>query len=155
MVPGPAVRAAAPIPAAGGAETGPTTPQPVPAHVAPVRRRRRRRLTWLWVLLVVLVAIGGGVLAFVLVSDDGGSGSGSGAGASSAAATTTATITSAASFDPQGDGVESPELVGNAYDGDATTSWSTEQYDRNFPDGDKRGVGVALVARRTRKTWRR
>jgi hypothetical protein len=144
IAPGGSAAVRRPTPAAGGGGTGPTSPQPVPAPATPVHRRRRRRLTWLWVLLVALLAIGGGVLAFVLVHDDGGSGSGSGAGASLATATKTATITSAASFDPQGDGVESPELVGNAYDGDPTTSWSTEQYDRNFPDGDKHGVGLVL-----------
>ena len=131
------------------AHTGPTHPQPLPAPVAtaPTRRRRRRRLTWLWVLLVVLVAIAGGVAAFLLVNDSSGSGSGGG---------------NERRRGPVGDerdhhrgprrstrsatARESPDLVGNAIDGDPTTAWSTEQYD-NFPDGPKTGVGLAFVAR--------
>jgi serine/threonine-protein kinase len=138
---------AVPRPVAGPrGDAGATRPQPVVAPVTPITpvHSRRRRLTWLWVLLVVLVAIGGGVLAFVLVSDDSGSGSGSGAGASSAPAAKNATITAAKSFDPQGDLKESPELVRNAFDDNALTAWSTEQYDNDFPDGDKFGVGLAF-----------
>ena len=127
------------------AHTGPTRPQPLPAPVptAPTRRRRRRRFTWLWVLLVVLVAIGGGVAAFLLVNDSSGSGSGGSKSDAAAPSATTATITGATSFDPLGDGTESPDLVGNAIDDDPTTAWSTEQYDQ-FPDGPKTGVGLAL-----------
>jgi len=122
-----------------------THPQPVPVPVATTpARRRRRRFTWLWVLLVVLVALAGGVAAYVLVSDSSGSGAGKGNGASSTPSGQTATITGATSFDPLGDGTESPDLVDFAIDGDASTAWSTEQYDDNFPDGDKTGVGLAL-----------
>jgi hypothetical protein len=91
----------------------------------------------------MLLAIGGGVAAYLFVSDSAGSGSGSGDGASSAPSAQQATITGATSFDPLGDGTESPDLVGNAIDGDPGTSWSTEQYD-SFPDGPKDGVGLAL-----------
>ncbi len=145
---GPAAAPKAPsrAPAGSGGVQPPahTRPQPLPVPVAttPVRRRRRR-LTWLWVLLVVLVAIAGGVAAYVLVSDSSGSSPGNGAGAPSAPSAATATITGATSFDPLGDGTESPDLVANAVDGDPTTAWSTEQYDQ-FPDGPKTGVGLAL-----------
>jgi eukaryotic-like serine/threonine-protein kinase len=127
-----------------GAPTGPTHPQPVPVPTTPAPRRRRRRLTWLWVLLVVLLAVGGGVAAFLIVNDSSGSSSGSGAGAKSTPSATTARVTDVTSFDPLGDGTESPELVQNAVDGNPTTSWTTEQYD-NFPDGQKDGVGLALT----------
>jgi hypothetical protein len=96
------------------------------------------------VLLVVLVAIAGGVAAFLLVNDSSGSGSGGNKNAGAAPSATNATITGATSFDPLGDGTESPDLVGNATDDDPTTAWSTEQYDQ-FPDGPKTGVGVALA----------
>jgi putative peptidoglycan lipid II flippase len=131
--------------AGGGAPTGPTHPQPVPVPVpvATQPRRKRRRLTWFWVLLVVLLAIGGGVAAFVLVNDSSGSGNGTGEGASAIPPAAQATVTSATSFDPLGDGTESPDLVGNAIDGKPDTAWSTEQY-AQFPDGPKTGVGLAL-----------
>jgi hypothetical protein len=94
------------------------------------------------VLLVLLLAIGGGAAAFLLVRDDNSKAGGADGGSSSPSAET-ATIASAVSFDPLGDGTESPDLVGRAYDHDPTTSWTTEQYD-NFPDGQKDGVGLAL-----------
>jgi serine/threonine-protein kinase len=129
------------------APTGPTRPQPLPAPTAAAapapRRRKRRRLTWLWVLLVLLLAVGGGIAAFVLVSDSSGSNSGN-KGASSAPSAATAKVASATSFDPPpGDGSEDPGQVGNAIDGDPSTSWSTDQYNQ-FPDGPKTGVGLAL-----------
>jgi hypothetical protein len=134
-----------PAAAGSGVPTGPTHPQPVPVPLAPAPApRRRRRLTWLWVLLVILVAIGGGVAAFVLVNDRSGSGSGNGNGASSSPSAAGATITAATAFDPLGDGTEDPEHVSNAIDGNATTVWSTDQY-QQFPDGAKNGVGLALT----------
>jgi tRNA A-37 threonylcarbamoyl transferase component Bud32 len=127
-----------------GAPTGPTHPQPVPVPVAPAPRRTRRRLTWLWVLLVVLLAIGGGVAAFLLVNDTSSSGTGSGKGAAAQPPAVNATITDATAFDPlPGDGSEGDETTGNAFDGNSETAWSTEQYD-SFPDGEKKGVGLAL-----------
>jgi serine/threonine protein kinase len=130
-----------PRPPAPPAHTGPTSPQPVPVPAAPVRRRRR--LGWLWVLLLLIVATAGGVLAYLLVSDNGSSGNaGRGGNASSLPSAAQASFT-ASSFDPLGDGAEDPDHVRNVWDGDATTAWSTEQYD-NFPDGPKDGVGLAL-----------
>jgi serine/threonine-protein kinase len=131
------------VAAGTGAPTGPTHPQPVPVPVTRVPRRRRRRMTWLWVLLVMLLAIGGGVAAFLLVNDSSSSGNG-GNGASAQPSAVNATITSAVAFDPQGDGSEGDEFVDNAIDGNTDTVWSTEQYDNDFPDGDKTGVGLAL-----------
>ncbi len=133
-----------PAPPASGAPSGPTRPQPVAVPTAPAPRRRRRRLRWLWVLLVVLLAIGGGVAAFLLVSDNSGTGSGSGNGGS--AATSAANIAfTAGSFDPLGDGHESDDQVGFVNDGDPSTTWSTEQYTDQLPDGKKTGVGLALA----------
>ncbi|WP_107060080.1 protein kinase family protein [Streptomyces sp. NRRL F-5123] len=54
-------------------------------------------------------------------------------------------IVGAKSFDPQGDdGVESPKLVGNAYDKDASTYWETNWYSRADLGGLKDGVGLVL-----------
>jgi serine/threonine-protein kinase len=135
----------APTPVAGGgAPTGPTHPQPVPAPTSPAPRRRKRRLTWLWVLLVALLAIGGGVAAFLLVNDSSSSGNGGSNGTAEQPSAVKATITAVTPFDPLGDdGTEDPEHVGNVTDGDATTFWSTDQYNQ-FPDGPKTGVGLAL-----------
>ena len=137
--------------AAGGAARPPaptehTHPQPVPVPVTTTpTRRRRRRFTWLWVLLVVLVAIAGGVAAYVLVSDGSGSGSGSGSGGPSASSAANATITAVTPFDPLGpDHTEDPDHANDVTDGNATTVWSTDQYNNQFPDGDKTGVGLAL-----------
>jgi serine/threonine-protein kinase len=122
------------------AHTAPTALQPAPAPRTTPRRRRGGG--WLWFLLVLLLAIAGGVLAYVLVSDGGGSGSGAGKGAAAAPSAAGAKLT-ATPFDPLGDGTENPTAVGNATDGDPTTSWSTEQY-ASFPDGAKNGVGLAF-----------
>jgi hypothetical protein len=55
------------------------------------------------------------------------------------------TIVGAKSFDPQGDDrVESPKLVGNAYDKDASTYWETNWYSRADLGGLKDGVGLVL-----------
>ncbi|MFI0717959.1 protein kinase family protein [Streptomyces sp. NPDC021224] len=54
------------------------------------------------------------------------------------------TIVGAKSFDPQGDGSESPKLVGNAYDKDASTYWQTLAYTRADLGGLKEGVGLVL-----------
>jgi hypothetical protein len=91
---------------------------------------------------VLILAAAGGVLAYLLVSDGGGSGSGTGSGGSAAPPATGATLR-ASPFDPLGDGTENPGAVDNATDGNATTSWSTEQY-VSFPDGAKNGVGLAF-----------
>ena len=48
-------------------------------------------------------------------------------------------------LDPQGDGVENPDDVGGAVDGDPTTSWTTLTYKQQLgPDGLKRGVGLVV-----------
>ncbi|MFI0895296.1 serine/threonine protein kinase [Streptomyces sp. NPDC020983] len=54
-------------------------------------------------------------------------------------------IVAAKSFDPQGDDrVESPKLVGNAYDKDPATYWQTMSYTRTDLGGLKDGVGLVL-----------
>ncbi len=49
-------------------------------------------------------------------------------------------------YDPQGDGSEHDELVANATDGNARTSWSTERYRGQTFGNLKDGVGLVLDA---------
>ncbi|HEX9504420.1 MAG TPA: hypothetical protein VGA62_00285, partial [Acidimicrobiia bacterium] len=42
------------------------------------------------------------------------------------------------------DGAEDHARVGNVVDKDPSTTWSTEMYQRAFPDGAKDGVGLAI-----------
>jgi len=54
---------------------------------------------------------------------------------------TTAAIRSVRTFDPEGDQVERDDFVGNAYDNDLSTAWSTVCYSSKFLGG-KQGVGL-------------
>ncbi len=144
VAPGPAA-AVPPAAAAPPANTGPTSPQPVPAALRAAPVRRKRRLTWLWVLLVLIVAVAGGVLAYLLVNDSGSSGSNGKANAASSAPSAADATVTASAFDPLGDDrTENPDAVNNVLDPDPATVWSTDQYNNQFPDGPKTGVGLAF-----------
>lgn len=61
-------------------------------------------------------------------------------------------IVSASIIDPEGDGTEHDELVGKAFDGDATTAWKTETYRTSFSN-QKSGVGLLIdLGRRSELT---
>jgi eukaryotic-like serine/threonine-protein kinase len=144
---GPIPRPAPPAVARPGAGARPPTPA-APAHTAPhpvahpVRpTKRKRRSGWLWILLVLLLVIGAGVAAFLLASDNNNTHNG--AASASAPPASQAKLT-ATDFDPQGDGHEGSDSVANAVDGNPSTAWSTEVYQRAFPDGNKTGVGIAI-----------
>ncbi|HEX5497234.1 MAG TPA: hypothetical protein VFX70_21940 [Mycobacteriales bacterium] len=48
-------------------------------------------------------------------------------------------------FDPEGDGQDNPEDVGNAIDGDPATSWSTVDYKHHATFGNlKQGMGIIV-----------
>ncbi|MDI6715722.1 MAG: protein kinase [Actinomycetota bacterium] len=47
-------------------------------------------------------------------------------------------------YDPDGNGDESPDLVGYAIDGDKNTAWSTESYKSSIFGGLKSGVGIYI-----------
>ena len=49
------------------------------------------------------------------------------------------------SFDPDGDGAEHEDEVGNLVDGDPSTTWRTSSYDGADFAGLKPGVGFVLV----------
>jgi serine/threonine protein kinase len=136
-VPRPAPAARPPVAPAPAAQTA-----PVPRPASPSQPVARRRGGWLWMVFVLLVAIAGGVAAFFLVRDDSTTSSkSSGAPAPPVSQVTNLT---ASAFDPLGDGREDNDHLPLAVDGNSSTSWSTERYDRNFPDGRKTGVGLAL-----------
>jgi hypothetical protein len=65
-------------------------------------------------------------------------------------ATAPARLTAAGVLDPEGDGVENDARAPLAVDGDATTSWATERYERFF----KQGVGLVLDAGAQRRLHR-
>ena len=123
--------------------TPPTGRRPVAPRPARRRRRARRRRfaeserRWLVpTLLVVLVAVALGVAGLLLQgTGDGIFGERDGDDNTARRAdrrrpTTAATIAGSIDFDPGGDGEEHPEEAeaGNAFDGDPSTSWSSETY---------------------------
>lgn len=59
-------------------------------------------------------------------------------------ALTALTITEVRDHDPQGDGIEHPERVGAAADGNPATTWETEGYNSAALGGIKDGVGIVL-----------
>jgi hypothetical protein len=103
-------------------------------------RRRTRRLSPLLALLIGLVLIAVGTGLYLLVRGGGGGGGSSGGGE--------VHLLASNAYDPEGDGSEHDELVRNATDGNATTSWSTERYGSVEFGGLKHGVGLVLDAGR-------
>ena len=98
------------------------------------RRRAPRKPFPVWPALVgvlLLAAVIGGIL--LASRDDGNPGTAAGG---------TVQLQGVASFDPQGDGEEHSERVGDATDGNAATYWTTERYN-SF---SKPGVGLVLDA---------
>jgi serine/threonine protein kinase len=109
-----------------------------PVRTRPRARRRTRRLSPLLALLIGLVLIGVGTGLYLLVRGGGGGGGSSGGGE--------VHLLASNAYDPEGDGSEHDELVPNATDGNATTSWSTERYGSVEFGGLKHGVGLVLDA---------
>ncbi len=98
-------------------------------------------------VLVLVAAVAAYQLGLKPPASDTGDGEPSATTTPSVAAPTPFTDLTADDFDPQGDppGVENPETVPNAVDGDPATSWSTSSYRQNFgPAGLKTGVGLVV-----------
>jgi serine/threonine-protein kinase len=103
-----------------------------PRNVSPVRRHLGR---WALVLLVALVAA---AAAWLVLNPE--SGTKKAATAPAPAPLHAATIAGAKDFDPFGGGQEHPYEIRNVYDGDPTTTWSTETYSGG--NLGKPGVGI-------------
>jgi serine/threonine-protein kinase len=119
----------------GGEATMIIKPKAAPKPQRAQRQRAPRKPFPVWPVLVgvlLLAAVIGGIL---LVSRDDGGNPRSAAGA-------TVHLKGVASYDPQGDGEEHSERVGDATDGNASTYWTTERYN-SF---SKPGVGLVLDA---------
>ena len=124
----------------------PTLVQPAPAR--PAYKPPRRRRWWPLALALVVLAAAGAITAGVLLSSSGsqtsgGSGDGGGGGGSAGAPVQ---LTAVLSYDPQGNnGVENPQGVSSATDGNPTTAWRTEDYTTADFGGLKSGVGIILA----------
>lgn len=102
-------------------------------------------------MLPILVLVIGAIVAAIVIasaltqedeSTDRGSGNGNGGGS----AATEIQISAAEDFDPpanRGDGVEHPDDVAAAFDGDEGTGWTTEGYDDPI-ELQKDGVGLVF-----------
>jgi hypothetical protein len=126
--PAPAARPARPAPAP---RSGSTT-----AAAARPERRRRRRRRLATTLVVLLAVLGAGWWAatggLTGVLEDG-----------FAADPEPVTVVASGDHDPLGDLREHPDRVPDAFDGDPTTAWTTERYDRaDLIPPAKDGVGL-------------
>jgi len=156
----PVVLPLGPPPAVNPPRRKPAALAPAPPSAFEVNKARARRATqgdraliWTGIIVGVALAVS---LAFIIGRTT------TGAGTSEAASNTAGApprdvsvrplaVKEIASFDPKGDGEESPAEVANAVDGDRGTSWSTLEY-YNRPDlgGLKPGVGLLLDLGRVR-----
>jgi serine/threonine-protein kinase len=111
------------------------------ADFVPGRLRHPRR--WLFGSMIALGCVAGLIAFFATRTEEG---PGRAASPSSGGLTDVALGSgSAADYDPEGDGEESPEAVQNAIDHNPTTNWDTETY-RSGLSGLKSGVGLYVRA---------
>jgi len=129
--------------ARGGASHGQATNV---LDAMPARRKllTPRRASAAGVLLVLAATVAALLIAALTGSNEPGAGDGS------APAGGPIEVIAAQDFDPEGTppGVEHPDEVQNAIDGDPTTAWSTETYttSASLPDDGKSGVGLIVDA---------
>lgn len=124
----------------GGEATMIVKPKRAPRPARAPRRRTPRAPFPLWPALFGALLLAAVVVGILLARGDGGNPGGGAAG-------DTVRLQGVASFDPQGDGEEHSERVGDATDRDASTYWTTERY-RSF---SKDGVGLVLDAGESRE----
>ncbi|MGW6566954.1 protein kinase family protein [Streptomyces sp. NPDC054975] len=132
---------------------GVVTAQPVMAPPAPLESRTGRALKWaVSALLIAALGLGSWQIADRLLDKNKNS--------QETPQTTQpqdsedekqpeigkpVTIAGASDFDPQGDGAETPSEIGNAFDGNPSTSWQTSIYYGHSNFGRlKEGVGLVL-----------
>jgi serine/threonine-protein kinase len=143
-------------PATSGAPLPPPGPtyDPITPGAGGVVYRDNERRKLVPILLVVLVAVALAVAGLLLQraaggdDEDGGDGGGTSDTTSGEAAAPSEQVAleQTFSFDPQGDGGESPNDAERnlAIDGDPGTAWETERY--NTPDFGRLKAGVGLIA---------
>ncbi|MEA2826125.1 MAG: eukaryotic-like serine/threonine-protein kinase [Actinomycetota bacterium] len=119
-----------------------------PPHGVPQTFAQSQRSWMVPTVLIVVVAVTLGIVGVIFARSDTGhrllgelpSVTGDGGGGSTPVAIRTVT-----SFDPDGDGEEHEDEVGNLVDGNPSTTWRSSQYgDANF-SGLKPGLGFVLV----------
>jgi eukaryotic-like serine/threonine-protein kinase len=117
---------------------------PQPRARAKSRRPARAPRRWsIWPLVLLgvgLAAVAGGLSGAILLQGNGNSGT----GAAPPRPTGPVHFTTAAAYDPFGDGQEHDEAAQDAIDGNVATPWMTEHY-RSFT---KQGVGLVVGANR-------
>ncbi|MEU1089070.1 protein kinase family protein [Streptomyces sp. NPDC005892] len=135
------------------ARPAPTAPSVMAVPPAPLESRTGRALKWaVSALLIAALGLGSWQLAETLLDNkkteetdttrttDSGS-----TDKNVLVSGKPLTIAGAQDYDPLGtDGGEKPEAIGNAYDGDASTYWSTQSYYTAKFGALKTGVGVVL-----------
>jgi hypothetical protein len=123
------------------------SPTRVPARIPqPGREAKTPGLFRSWALVpLALIALAGlAVGGFVLVERLLEGGGGEEVGAGEREPLQALEIQGAASFDPEGDGEEHDEALGEAIDGDTSTFWTTEGYTTAHLGDAKPGVGIAF-----------
>ncbi len=117
--------------ARAGSTTGEATS--VLDAVPPPKRKLSGRARWSWATIVAVILIGGGVLTAAHFIGNGSLGGG---GERSSAKPIP--ILSATDYNPEGDGEENPEAVGQVINADPA-AWSTEHYESPTFAGTKTG----------------
>jgi serine/threonine protein kinase len=103
---------------------------------------RRSRRAWAPAIVLLALAAAAAAMAATVLPGDDAQPVRRGARATGQALTPA----SAHSFDPQGDGEENEQSVGEAIDRRDTTSWSTKRYNTREFGNLKDGVGLVVVA---------
>jgi serine/threonine-protein kinase len=116
------------------------------AHEAPpapaarkARPPRRSRAAWPWAIVGMLLLAAGAAVGYLVIRETRDT--------PTSGSTTPGVpphIVEAVDFDPGGDGSEHPESVDATFDGDGSTSWTTERYNSADFGGIKDGVGFRL-----------
>ncbi len=124
-----------------------------PPHGVPQTFAQSERSWMVPTVLIVVVAVTLGIVGVIFARSDTGqrllgdqpseTGDGDGGGGGGGAAAVS--IASVTSFDPNGDGEEHEDEVGNLVDDDPSTTWRSSQYGGANFAGLKPGLGFVLV----------
>lgn len=125
------------LPASPSRPTAPARPTALRPTPPPPRRHRGRAA----LLVLVLLAAGAAAVYFLVPNLTSGTGGSSTPGPSAAPLR----LVAAKDFDPLGDGVEVPQDVQFAIDGNLKTAWPTEIYNTRDFGHAKSGVGIYVT----------